>query len=100
MFDAYFPWVVAGSTMVDALTGALALLMTWSVGAPEARAPIGLRRIVVAAAATTAMFLLKLVFLSRLGLGSFGLIHLVYADATVALPAIGVLLLLGSSRKL
>lgn len=97
MSDASFPWVVAASTFLDGIAAALVLWLPRRSSAGEDRRLVGLGRVLASATAAIGVFLFKLVFLVPLGLNVFGIIHLIYADAVVMVPAIGSGLLIGSS---
>ncbi|WP_435018103.1 metallophosphoesterase [Tundrisphaera sp. TA3] len=88
--DIPFGAVIAGSTAIDAAVAGLALF------GGRGRPAIGAARVGLAFAATSAAFLLKLIVLGRLGVHLFGMMHLVYVDLVVLVPAIGAALLLAS----
>jgi hypothetical protein len=92
---AEFPiaWVVAASATVDAFA-ALAFLLTRSREEPLHRPGLFMGRLLGAVMATSAVFIVKLIVMLRLGLNTFGLIHLVYVDFVVVVPAVALTLLI------
>lgn len=95
-----FAYAVVGSTLVDAsVAGAVLFLDAGRRGGGGEDPPVvGAGRLALAVALTVVAFVAKLlIFLDR-GVGVFGCVHLVYADAVVLVPAAGAALLLASSR--
>lgn len=90
--DAAFPWIVAGSALIDFLVALAAMFVV-----PEAagRSRVGLIRALLALVATSVVFLAKAAVLGRLGVGLFGFVCLAYVDLVVVVPALGVALLAG-----
>jgi predicted MPP superfamily phosphohydrolase len=86
-------WVVAASCTVDALA-ALIFLLVRVREEHFYRPSLVLGRVVGAILATSLVFGVKLVVLLRLGLDTFGLIHLVYVDLVVVVPVVAVALLI------
>lgn len=87
--------VVIGSTLIDALVAAVVLLgfpvrrTVDGQGSPR----IGMIRVLFAVMATGTVFGIKAAILWEQGIRLFGMIHLVYVDLVVLIPAIGVSLL-------
>ena len=102
--DAPF-WVLAvGSTLLDAAVAGLALFVVprWRNGEDESseRPIIDMRRLIVAAAFTTLIFLLRMPPLALGGVGLFGWVYLAYVDAVVLVPTIGAATLAGVATTL
>jgi predicted MPP superfamily phosphohydrolase len=89
MFGIPFVIVVAASTMIDAFVALLALFVG---GKPEQR--VGFWRLVLAVVLTSIVFGFKAAGFWVLGIRAFGIIHLIYVDLVVLIPAIGAILLL------
>jgi predicted MPP superfamily phosphohydrolase len=85
---------VAGSTLIDAAAAGIVLFGGRKTG-PAGRT-VGLGRLGLAALAILVMFAVKGPFLRALRVGAFGLIHLVYVDLVVLLPALGAMLWLAA----
>jgi predicted MPP superfamily phosphohydrolase len=89
-----FLLIVIGSTALDVLAAVTSLLHPGVGQKEEGPRIIDMRRIGIAALATSAVFLAKLVVVALLvPLNPFGLIHLVYADLVVVLSAAGLVVL-------
>lgn len=98
--DAIFPWLIAVSTLIDGIAAVSVLAISGRATAGGTPAPVGLVRILAAAAAAFVAFVLKIPVFTRVGLTAFGALHLLYVDATVMVPAIGLGLLVASSPRL
>jgi predicted MPP superfamily phosphohydrolase len=91
LFDQFpFIFLVTASTFVDAAVACFVLFR-----APS-RSLITFPRVVRTASITGLVFVLKLLLLSRIGVHHFGLIHLVYVELVVLVPAVGTIALLAS----
>jgi len=85
--------VVVCSTLIDGLV-AIGLLVPL-----HGRGEIGCRRVIRGVFGTTLVFVAKFPFLVIGGLNLFGLIRLVYTDAVVLVPLLGLLVLLGELAR-
>jgi predicted MPP superfamily phosphohydrolase len=74
--------------LTDLAVASAVLLLPWR---PERR--IGVGRVVAAAAATGFVFFIRAGLLARWGVHLFGLVHLLYIDLVIVLPALGLLAL-------
>lgn len=94
-FEAALPAIVIGSTLIDAL-GALAMLFPapGKRGRWDAPWTVGLDRLARAALAAALLFAAKLPPLATAGLDRFGLIHLLFVDAVILVPLLGLALVL------
>lgn len=100
-----FEVAVYASTLVDGLVAGAVLFAPWKRGPREPRATrqpsagrsISIGRAMRALVATCVSFAIKAVALAGLGMGDFGLIHLVWTDLTAMLPALGVCVLAAGS---
>lgn len=90
MSQVPFVAVVAASTLADALVAGLFLF------APRREGVLGVRQVGLAILATGLAFVGKVAILTGMGLHGFGLIHLVYADAVVMVPLLGLAILVAS----
>jgi predicted MPP superfamily phosphohydrolase len=103
MVEFAFAWIVIASAAVDALV-ALAVLFSVprSHAADLVRPRVGLGRVGVALAVTTAGFVAKAVVLLGVGLNAFGLMNVIYVDLVVVVPLLGLVLLVADrvSRRL
>ena len=87
------------STLVDAVAAGLALFVPGPRQAKKRPAPsISFGRLLLTAAVTAVVLVIKVPVLSRLGLSFFGVIHLLYLDVFVLLPLAGVGVLLAGRR--
>jgi predicted MPP superfamily phosphohydrolase len=92
--------IVILSTLIDALVVALCLWFLRRRRRDDAQAAtITLTGLLAAALVTTGVFGVKLLLLRPLGTNPFGVIHLVYVDLVVLVPAVGIALLLASFRS-
>ena len=89
MYELAIGPVVVCSTLIDGLV-AIGLLVPL-----HGRGEIGCRRVIRGVFGTTLVFVAKFPFLAIGGLNLFGLIRLVYTDAVVLVPLLGLLVLLG-----
>jgi predicted MPP superfamily phosphohydrolase len=95
-----FPLIVILSTLIDALVVGFCLWFSGRRRRDDPRAgAITMTSLLTAAWATTVVFLVKLLLMRRLGTNPFGVIHLIYIDLVVLVPAIGIALLFASSRS-
>ncbi len=86
-----FDVVLWAGVLIDLLVTSLALLGASRLTRDDAgRAFLGLRALLLAIVATSAVFVVKLIPLGLAGLNPFGVIHLVYLDLAVVVPAVGL----------
>ncbi len=95
MTDSDFLFLLIASTAIDlAAAGAVLVIARLRRPGETLRASITPWRVLQMLVAAGLVFLAKLPILHRLGLGIFGLIHLIYLDTAILLPLAGTALLL------
>jgi uncharacterized protein len=94
-YDTFW-FVVIASTVVDAVAAGMVLIGRHVPHETPSPRIIGIGRLLTAASITATVFLLKLVPLVLVGVRTFGVIHLIYADLVVLVPLVGIALLVGS----
>jgi predicted MPP superfamily phosphohydrolase len=101
MLDFPFLIVVVASTLTDAAVAAWTLFSGRQRDDSTGPLSIDLRRLILAILRTGSFFAIKLPIFWKLGVHSFGFVHLIYFDLVVLIPAIGLVLLAlsGSGRR-
>ncbi len=95
-YDTFW-FVVVASTVVDAIAASMVLIGRHVPHETPSPRIIGIGRLFTAASITATVFVLKLVpMMVLVGVRTFGIIHLLYADLVVLVPLLGIALLVGS----
>ena len=91
--------IVFLSPVLDGVAVALVLFCSWEKLLESDATPcLSFPRVLLAAGAGAAVFLFKLPILVVLGLDFFGLMHIVYLDLVITIPALGVVVLIMCSK--
>jgi predicted MPP superfamily phosphohydrolase len=94
MLGFLFPILVVVSTLVDALIAVGFLFWARHRDGGSGPYKIGIGRLILATLQTGSVFTIKLAFFWKLGVHSFGMVHLIYVDLVILIPSIGLGLLI------
>ena len=81
--------LILASASFDAIVAGSILFLGRGHGDSKLTITIGLRRLSLAVLATGFLFAIKALVLRKFGVDSFGLIHLIYDDLVIVIPALG-----------